>query len=153
MLHRNSNTVLQTVFSSSIPYNDTRIKASKVSKFNEACKWLLIAFGFENPLSQIAILREWQVLFVKVSWDVANWYTTCWCTHKIALPHTICCCNIHASEFYKFKQLSSTCIAFTRCQSIFYDQSLWLLLSHSFTNFFITWIILWTEKNRCVENK
>ena len=28
------------------------IKVSEVSNFNEACKWLLIAFSFENPLSQ-----------------------------------------------------------------------------------------------------
>ena len=79
VLHHSSDIALQSIFFNSIPHNDTCIKASKVSNFNEAHKWLLIEFCFENPLSQIA----------KVSWDVANWYITYWCPHQIATPHTM----------------------------------------------------------------
>ena len=57
MLRHNSNIALQSIFSTSIPHNDTQIKVSEVSNFNKACKWLLIAFCFENPLSRIAILE------------------------------------------------------------------------------------------------
>jgi hypothetical protein len=51
-------------------------------------------------------------------------------------------------SFYKLKQLNSTCIAFNNRQSKFYDQSLqWHpMMWHSYMNFSITWIILWTKK-------
>jgi hypothetical protein len=54
-------------------------------------------------------------------------------------------------SFYKLNQLNSTCIALNCRQSKFYDQSLQLLLWHSYTNFFITWIIPWIEEFRCIE--
>ena len=57
MLHHNSNSALQPIFSTSILHNDICIKASKVSNFNEAHQWPLIAFYFEYPLSQIATLE------------------------------------------------------------------------------------------------
>ena len=55
-------------------------------------------------------------------------------------------------SFYKLEQLHSTCIAVNCHQSKFYDQSLQSLLWYSYRNFFITWIILWSEKYWCVEN-
>ena len=63
MLHKISKIVLQFIFSNPIPHNDTRIKASKASNFNEARKWLLIAFCLENPLPQIAILEGMTSIF------------------------------------------------------------------------------------------
>ena len=53
MLRHNSNIALQFIFFTSIPHNDTHIKASKVSNFNEACKLSMIAFSFKYLLSQI----------------------------------------------------------------------------------------------------
>ena len=41
-----------------ISHNDTRIKASNVSNFNEACEWLSIAICLMVLLSQIAILER-----------------------------------------------------------------------------------------------
>ena len=102
MFRHNLNIALQCIFSTSIPHNDTQIKASEVSNFNKACKWLLIAFCFENSLSQIAMLEGMTSDFcqyLKVSWDVADWYTTRWCPYKIAMPHTMICFHIHASKF------------------------------------------------------
>ena len=57
MLCHNTNIAHQSIFSNSIMHYDNCIKASKVSNFNEAHKWLLIEFCFENPLSQITILE------------------------------------------------------------------------------------------------
>ena len=63
MLHYNSNIGLQSIFSTSILHNDTHIKASKVSNFNRARKWPLIAFSFEFRLAQIAILEIMTSIF------------------------------------------------------------------------------------------
>ena len=99
MLLHNSNIALKSIFSTSIPHNDTSIKSSKVSNFNEACKWLLIAFYFENPLTQIAIIEAMTSIFAKVPRGVVNWYITHWWPHKIVMAHTMICSHIHASKF------------------------------------------------------
>ena len=57
MLRHNSNTTLQAIFSNSIPHDDTFIKASTITNFNEAHKCLLITFCLKNPLSQIVQLN------------------------------------------------------------------------------------------------
>ena len=72
MLCQNSNIILQFIFSNSIPHNDTRIKASKVSNFNEAPKWLVIVFCFENPFSQIFVQTKGYVLFMIVITFISN---------------------------------------------------------------------------------
>ena len=87
MLSHNSNIALQFILSNPIPHKDTHIKASKVSNFNEAHKWLLIEFFLGNPFSHIPILDD-KYFFPQVSWDVVNWYTTHWCLDKIAMPRT-----------------------------------------------------------------
>jgi hypothetical protein len=112
MLSHNSNMALQFILSNSIPHKDTCIKASKVSNFNEARKWLLIAFFVGNPLSHIPILDD-KYFFPQVSWDVVNWYNTHWCLDKIAIPHTKSFVfTFMPQSFYKLKQMSSTYIAF-----------------------------------------
>jgi hypothetical protein len=67
--------------------------------FNEACKWLLIAFCCENLLLQIAILEGMTNIlcksFVRCGQLV---YTPRWCSHKIVMPHTMICFHIHASK-------------------------------------------------------
>ena len=66
MLCHTSNISLQIIFSISMPHIDTPIEASKVSNsipHNEARKWLLIAYCFENHLSLIAILEEMTSMF------------------------------------------------------------------------------------------
>ena len=55
--------VAQSIASTSSPQRETRIRASKVGKFNLLWKWLLIAFCSENPLSQIAILDGMNLIF------------------------------------------------------------------------------------------
>ena len=60
---------------------------------------------------------------------------------------------IMLQSFYKLKQLNFTCIAFNYHLSILYDQSLQSLPSHNCTNFFLTWITLWTKEFWCVENR
>ena len=82
MLRHNSNIALQPIFSNSIPHNDTCIKASKVSNFNEACKWLLVAFCFENPLSQIIMTSYFGQSFMRCGQSVY---------HSLMLPQ-----NCHA---------------------------------------------------------
>jgi hypothetical protein len=54
---------MQSIASTSIPQRETRIRASRVFKFNLLRKWLLIAFCLENPLSQIAILDGMSIVF------------------------------------------------------------------------------------------
>ena len=143
MLHRNSNTTIQSIFFSFVPHNDTRIKESKVSKLNEAHAWLLIELVLKILVHKLQYLKEWQVHFFKASWDVANWYTMCWYTHKIAsdkdffftfMPQSLYKLNLH-------------------CFQPLYDQCLQQLVWHSYISFFITWIRLWTEKSWCIENK
>ena len=89
MLRYNSNIALQFVLSNFVPHNDTCIKASKVSNFNEVRKWFLIAFFFNISIHKLQYLRKWQAQSAKVSWGVANWYATHWCPHKIVMHHTI----------------------------------------------------------------
>ena len=106
MLHHNLDNVLLFIFSTSILHNDTRIKASKVSKvsnFNEACKWLLIAFVLRNP--PLIDYNIWRNYFSKVSLDVATSYTTripqiCHASYMISF-------HIHASKSLHLKQLKS----------------------------------------------
>ena len=43
--------VAQSITSTSSPHRKTRIRTSRVFKFNLLCKWLLIAFYLENPLT------------------------------------------------------------------------------------------------------
>ena len=62
---------------------------------------------------------------------------------KIAMPHTMICFHIHAS---KFLETQATQLYLHHFQLSKYDQSLQPLLRHSYTNFFINWIILWTKK-------
>ena len=110
------NIALQSIFSTSIPHNDTQIKVSEVSNFNKACKWLLIAFCFENPLSQIAILEG-------MTSDFCQSFMRC---GQLVYHSLMRLQNCHASyntlfytctpqSFYKLKQLGSICIAFNRC--------------------------------------
>ena len=146
MLHHNSNIALQSIFSNFIPHNDTRIKASKVSNFNEARKWFLTEYCFENPLSQTTILEGMTSIFLPKFHEM-------W---QIGIPlvngPTKVPCSIQRfvftfmpQSFFKLEQLGSTFITFNRHQSKFYDQSLQPWLSNLLcTNFFITWIILWT---------
>ena len=131
-----------------ISHNDTRIKASNVSNFNEACEWLSIAICLMVLLSQIAILERMRSIVCCQSFMRCGILVY----HSLMPPQ-----NCHASYydffldlclkcFCKLKQLSSTCIVFNRHQSKLSnvdDQSLQPLLWHSFTNFFITWIMPW----------
>ena len=56
-------------------------------------------YVLKPPLLQITILDGMtSVFFAKVSCNVANWYTTCWCPCKIAIPHIMICFHIHASK-------------------------------------------------------
>ena len=54
----------QSIASTSSPQRETRIRATKVFKFNLLRKWLLIAFCLENPLFQIAILDGIILIFL-----------------------------------------------------------------------------------------
>ena len=69
--------VAQSIASTSSPGREARIKASRVSKFNILCKWLLIAFCLENPLSQIAIFDGMSAKVAKVEANLCanpNWW-------------------------------------------------------------------------------
>ena len=56
--------VAQSIASTSSPQRETRIRASRVFKFNLLRKWLLIAFCLENPLSQIAVFDGMSIIFL-----------------------------------------------------------------------------------------
>lgn len=57
--------------------------------FNEARKWLVIAFCvWKIPSHKLQCVRGRQVFLAKVSWDVARWYIVGWCLQKLAMPHT-----------------------------------------------------------------
>ena len=146
MLFQNSNIFLEFIFSTFIPHNDIRIKASKGSNFNEAYNWLLIAFSFEILLSQIEILEGMTRYLLPKFHEV--WPISI-SLHKIAMPHIMICFRIHASKF------CTNYLHHVQPPSIqnFTIKSLQLLLWHSDTNFFITWIILWIEKFWCVETR
>ncbi len=47
-----------SILSNFMQHNGTCIKTSKLSNFNEAWKWLLIAFCFENIFSQIVMILK-----------------------------------------------------------------------------------------------
>ena len=128
---RNSNVVLQSMFFTSLLYNNTCNKASNVFNYNEARKWLLMTFLFEFPFHKCNSWGDDMYFFAKVSWDVANWYTTCWCPHKSGMPHTMICFHIQASNFLQTQATQLYWHAFNHGQSKFYDQSLQPLLSHS----------------------
>jgi hypothetical protein len=129
MLCRNSNVVLQSMFFTTLLYINTCNKESNVFNYNEARKWLLMTFWSENHLSQIAIVGGMTCnVFPKVSWDVANWYSTRWCPHKIGMPHTMICFRIQASNLLQTQATRLYWHAFNRGQSNFYDQSLQPLL-------------------------
>jgi hypothetical protein len=120
---------------------------SHMSNFKEARKWLLIAFCFDNPLSQIAILKDMTNMFCQSFMRCGHLVY-----HSLMPPQKLPCLiqwfvfTFLPQSFYKLKQLISTCITFNRCQSKFYDQSLQPLMWHDYTNSFITWVILWTIK-------
>ena len=136
MLHHNSNIPFWLIFSHSIQHNDTCIKASKVCNLNEAHKWLFLFW--RSPFTNWNTWRNDKHIFAKDSWDVAN----------LLLPPIKC----YAS---KFLQTQATWLYLHRFHALpvqFYDQSLWPLKWHSYTDFFITWIILRTDKFWCIGN-
>ena len=88
------------IFIQFYPHNDARIKSSKVSNFNEAHKWLLLAFCFENSLSQIVTLEEMTSIFgskFHETWSIG--ITLIDASIKIAMPHIMLGFHIHASNF------------------------------------------------------
>ena len=152
MLHQNSSIALQSIVSTSIMYNDTHIKASKPFNFNLACKWLVIAICFVNPLSQIAPLAGMTTIFLPKfheMWPIG--------VQLIIAPARLPCLvqrfvfTFTPQSFYKLKQFGSTCIAFTIVNPNLWSMS-WTIALTSYTNLFITWIILWTKNLWRVEH-
>ena len=96
MLCHNSNIVLQCIFFNSIMHNDIRIKASKVSNFNEPRKSL-----FDRILFRNAIVEEMMSCccclqgFTRSSQLVYHSLMP----HKMTMSHTMTCSHIHASKF------------------------------------------------------
>ena len=107
------------IFTSKHPKCPTSIKTPK---------WLLIAFCFENSFHKLQYLREWRIFFAKASWDVANWYITRSCPHKlqclIRWIQSILGVHILASKFLQIQVIRFCYIAFNWRQSKFYGQSL-----------------------------
>ena len=153
MLCHNSNTTLQSIFSNFIPHKDTCIKAFKVSNFNEACKWLLIAFCFENPLSQIVMLKGMTSIFCQsfmrcgqLVYQLVDDPQNYLASYNNLFSHS--CLKVSTNSSNSI----FTCIVVNLRQSKIYDQSLQPLLWHRYTNFLITWIIIWAEEFWCIEN-
>ena len=146
MLHHNSNIALQSIFSNFIPHNDTRIKASKVSNIRKIASGFWQNIVLKIPYHKLQYLREWQAFFLPkfhVMWQIGiplvNGPTKVPCSIQRFVI------TFMPQSFFKLEQLGSTFITFNRHQSKFYDQSLQPWLSNLLcTNFFITWIILWT---------
>ena len=101
-------------------------KHPKCPNFNEARKWLLIAFCYEIPLLQIAIVEVMTSIicqsFMRCGQVV---YTTCWCPHKIDGHASYNDLFSHScfKASTKLKQLNSTCIVVNCHQSKLYDES------------------------------
>ena len=64
------------------PQSETRIRASKVFKFNLLRKWLLIAFCLKICLSQITILDGMSIIFYQICISLGQFV----CRSKL-LPH------------------------------------------------------------------
>ena len=91
--------------------------------------WLFISFCYENPLSQIAILHGMMSVFLpkfQEMWPIG--------ISLVDAPTKLLCLvrwfvfTFMLQNFYKLKQLGSTCIAFKCYGSRFYNQSLQPLL-------------------------
>lgn len=154
MLHHNLIVALRSIFFNCISHHDTRIKVSKESDFNEACKWLLTTFCFwKSPFSNCNTWgndKYFMPIFHEV-WPIGILLIDTRTKFPCLIQWFVF--TIMPQSFYKLKQLGSTCITFSCHKSKCYDQSLQPLLWHSYMNFSITWIILWTKQFQCVENK
>ncbi len=120
-----------------------------MSNYNEVGKWFLISLWLKISFHKLQYLGGWHVIlfyFPRVSRDVPNWYTTCWCPHTMVMPYTMICFHILAPKVLQTQATHLYLHAFNRSRSTFYDQSLQPLPWHSHMNFIVTWIILWTEK-------
>jgi hypothetical protein len=87
--------VAQSIASTSSPQRETRIRASRVLKFNLLRKWFLIAFCFKNPLSQIAIIDGMSIIFCQRCIRLGQ----CVCHSKL-LPHMRQASNIVFSHIH-----------------------------------------------------
>ena len=81
--------VAQAIASTSSPQRETRIRASRVFKFNLLRKWLVVAYCLENPLSQIAILDGMSIIFCQSCRSLGQ--LLC---HSKLLPHVRQASNI-----------------------------------------------------------
>ena len=147
MLCHIADTSLQSKFPTSILHNDTRIKAFNVSNFNESRKWL--AFCFENVLSQIATSKGLTSIFLPKFHEMWPTINHSLMPHKISMPPTMICFHIHASKVFT-NSCNSTLLA---SLSIAVNPNLMINFSNHCSNIVITWIILWTRKFWCVENR
>jgi len=119
MLPHTSNTTLQFIFSNSILHNEIHIKASKVSCFKEAHKWLLYYF-VSKIFSQIAIQGGMTIT-------------------KDLFSHSCLKISTNSSNYALFTSHS------TSFSLKLWNQFLQPLYRHIDTSFFIIWIVLWTK--------
>ena len=91
--------VAQSIASTSSPQRETRIRASRVFKFNLLRKWLLIGFFLENSFSQIAILDGMSIIFYQSCISLGQFVC-----HSKLLPHMRQASNI-ALFSYSFRSV------------------------------------------------